>query len=453
MNLSSLEIDSDGETSFDDEEKFSWRMDAAESLSDWTISILDEGDEHSETYHVHKNILSVGARRSEYFVPLMRSDSQFSESNSRMNSIQLQPLAAQAFPEMLDYIYDGHVNCTTENATALHYLGSYFGVRRLRWHVKNFLKQDICAANADVYFMHAGIFHDDKIQSAVADACVNDLLAIDTSSCLLQVTTADFWKEVLDRAPQTKGFRGHLSKLIAEFCRHHPDLELSTFTELTSRENLPEIRLAAALSFCQQPNFSLLEECEDSDLHSRCIECIAENWDEINWEDSEMQSTLMQMEKSLVIRLLVQTSVASQNRLGEMADELDDIASDRNRLKREKRSLQKSSKSLKKEISCLTKSKAALNESLRKMSKANRDGTETDTSGEAMYDSSGLCVTLEHPDRDRSLRKERQLSLSSHGSEKSWAHESRTKNTIDIPEIRSAIDFRNVFDPHSSHTA
>jgi hypothetical protein len=119
--------------------RLDWRLDASENLSDWTIEIThqtpSEQDEatsisKTETYHVHMNILAVGSRRSEYFARLFLSAGEnFAESKSKTSKIKLEEIAANAFPQMLDYLYwpEKELHVTIETATALHHLGSYGG--------------------------------------------------------------------------------------------------------------------------------------------------------------------------------------------------------------------------------------------------------------------------------------------------------------------------------------
>jgi hypothetical protein len=166
----------------DQQSRLKWRGDPAETHSDWTIEIVskqqgkaDETQEEEETvvdtYHVHKFVLAYGARRSEYFVNLFSSRGKcFAESKSSTSRIELEPLAAKAFPKVLDYIYATHrekLDIDTETATALHFLGSYFGLRALRWETKQFWKGDITCKTAATYYSHARIFHDDKIKERV----------------------------------------------------------------------------------------------------------------------------------------------------------------------------------------------------------------------------------------------------------------------------------------------
>jgi hypothetical protein len=81
-----------------------WKMDPTKSLSDWTIEIVSKpnGKTRVDTYHCHKNILAVGPRHSEYFAHLLQSGDRFTEGQSNTSRIELETLAAQTFPVLLD---------------------------------------------------------------------------------------------------------------------------------------------------------------------------------------------------------------------------------------------------------------------------------------------------------------------------------------------------------------
>jgi hypothetical protein len=89
-----------------------WRQDPEESYSDWTLLISYETtDENEKTatktdeYHLHKGILAVGPRKSEYFARLFKAGGRFAESSSNTSRIILTELEANAFPHFLDYLY------------------------------------------------------------------------------------------------------------------------------------------------------------------------------------------------------------------------------------------------------------------------------------------------------------------------------------------------------------
>ena len=161
--------------------RLDWRMDADKSHSDWTIEIL-VGEKIHGTYHVHKSMLSVGSKRSEYFERLF-GNKNFSEQQTNTSRILLEELAAKAFPLMLDYLYslwdDNKLPITHENAVVLHYLGGYFEVRGLRKRARTFWKQDM--KNGDLgdlamYYEHAKLFHDEKAYRAVVEKCCSPFL-------------------------------------------------------------------------------------------------------------------------------------------------------------------------------------------------------------------------------------------------------------------------------------
>lgn len=424
MNMVGVDLDSDEDSSIAKEEDFLWRLHPSESLSDWTIAIVDEGRKRTEVYYVHKSIVSAGARRCEYFIPIMRGGGRFAENAMQQSTVHLQSPAADAFPAMLDFVYGGALKCSTENATALHHLGGYFGAKRLRHQVRQFLKHDICAVNSGVYFTQATLFRDTKVYSALVEACASELLEIDTGSSIVQVGSAEFWIHVADSGTRRSDFRRHLSMLIASFCKLHPNIDLETFISLTSKENISDLMPSAALSFCQHRHFSAVVETGQTDLPHRCIKCVAESWDEVGWDDVELQKALNQMDKSLVIELTLEISRKSQERIVALTEDLEDSNRERDRMKRERKSLQKSLKSMKKEADSLTKCNQMLN---TKLERARLRREDSNLGIRSFPDNSSPCVSLDClenlPDDGRKRRPS--LSSQSLGSTRTWAHESR----------------------------
>ena len=251
-NKSVLDYDSDVEPPPPAaDERLDWRLDPAESLSDWTIQVVvGSGDSTAAVtdYHVHKSVLAVGARKSEYFGRLFLGPHAFAEAANCTSRIQLHPLAARAFEFFLDYVYhaDGELQISTATATALHYLAGYFENRRLRWESKQFWKADLTLETAGTYHEHAEIFRDDKIATAVADLCVSQINDITPNLSIVRQSTPQLWLEVLQKAKP--GSSRHLSQLMASFCGAHRDtLDVATYQELTSEASLPEIDCQAAL--------------------------------------------------------------------------------------------------------------------------------------------------------------------------------------------------------------
>lgn len=99
----------------------SWRQNPSESFSDWTIEILEEGNtEHyslckSVTYNVHRRVLAVGPKKSDYFANIFKTN-----GSANMTQLRLSKSQAAVFPLALDYIYaDIDFNLDAEKAYAV----------------------------------------------------------------------------------------------------------------------------------------------------------------------------------------------------------------------------------------------------------------------------------------------------------------------------------------------
>jgi hypothetical protein len=137
--------DSDQEPA--EEAALCWKMDLVKSFSDWTIEIVSKpgGETKVDIYNCHKIILAVGPRCSDYFARLLQTGDRFPEGQSNTSRVELEVLAAEAFPVLLDFMYDQNstLAVNSKNASALHYLGQYFGIRRLRWEARQFWTSDV----------------------------------------------------------------------------------------------------------------------------------------------------------------------------------------------------------------------------------------------------------------------------------------------------------------------
>jgi len=269
----------------------SWRLPAEETHSDWTIEIVERESNKSRIYHVHKCCISVGPKKSDYFMRLFLN-TNFAEAETKTSKIELEPAAATAFPCMLDYLYsrEHKLEITSENATPLYFLGQYFEIHRLRWEVMQFCETDLSIDNCGTYYEHAKIFRDEKIAMLVAKKCCNELSQIGFDSHLMEVSDVALWSSVIKltldgRHGQVVGSK-YLSQLIAKFCISHKELvDAETFTYLTDATHMPVIDKAAAIPLLQLEGL-LVPESKTGEaltsLQSRCIEPIGSSWDSID---------------------------------------------------------------------------------------------------------------------------------------------------------------------------
>jgi hypothetical protein len=265
------------------QDKSLWRQDPEESLSDWTIEISYEGKNNktkTDTYHVHRALLAAGPRKSEYFARLFQDGGRFAESNNKTSQIELEQISAKAFPQLLDYLYsvDAPLEIWTDTATALHHLGGYFEIRRLRWDAKQFWQRDLKASNCGTYLEHARILNDDKVKEAAAKKCRDEILQIDEKSRLLHIPDEDFWIGLVEGSEVTSEFSLHLSKLLGAFFVNC-GASKATFQKLTLAKSLPEVHCDAAIKLIDAER-EIVEPGESrlTDLQNRCIKALCDNW-------------------------------------------------------------------------------------------------------------------------------------------------------------------------------
>lgn len=317
-------------------ERLHWREeDPTESLSDWKIQIVHHaaaaataathtndksvpssttGKEEekkeviTKTYHVHKVILAKGPRRSEYFFRLFRDGGRFAESETATSRINLVEIAAKAFPQLLDYLYsiDGKLEITTENATALHWLGQYFEVRRLRWDALQFCINDMSPQTCGTYYEHALLVQNHKILGMASKFCAEHIAEIDTNSRLLHVPDPAFWLNVLHNRTTTEDFSRHMSKLIAAFCCNNKS-DASAFAKLTQAKYLPDIDSQAALALIDLEREIICPDTHSlSNLQKRCLDALSRNWSEgLNTSNEETLAVLQKQNPFLLSSILL----------------------------------------------------------------------------------------------------------------------------------------------------
>ncbi|GKY91261.1 hypothetical protein MPSEU_000098700 [Mayamaea pseudoterrestris] len=308
-------------------EKYLWRLDRVESHSDYRIEIevasstkhLTDHDDKPRihVYHVHKSMLALGPRKSEYFARLLQG--AFSETLSGVSRIPLNKLAANAFPAVLDFIYGApKLDCTKNTATALHYLGQYFGIRRLRFQARKFWEKDLNLENCATYYQQASDFHDNRILRRVQVILGSlNLLKLSPESEIMNVIDPPFMLVILQTADlvlndETKAnSSSHVSRLVAHvlesfYVKKLVDAEQNVdqqcvddskiFLQLTESFYLPEIDWNAAMTLLRLER-TIVNPLADiiTDLQQRCIQSLSQNWELMKINDPSTLVALQQI--------------------------------------------------------------------------------------------------------------------------------------------------------------
>ena len=280
-----------------------WRADPSRSGSDWTLVVYD-GKDHA-TYSVHTLVLSYGPRRSEYFARLFdkkrlaaaargaggvasrrrrgeisSSPAPEDEKDPTTTEVYLPKASADAFPQLLDYVYRNKLELETSNAAALRHLSKHFSVQSLHETVSSFLRRDLSVRTAPSYLVSADAIMDRDLTDAAMRICAERIEKVSPME-LPPKLMADIVTSSHIRCPPNR-----LSGVIAAYLRAREDgghggVNDEQFYWLTQPRVLPTVGHADAmfyLSFGQTRHPAVLHEGGEVSLKCRCIESLAGEW-------------------------------------------------------------------------------------------------------------------------------------------------------------------------------
>jgi hypothetical protein len=164
--------------------QLTWRRDPGESLSDWTIIVKQKPSDEAHatpspaTYHIHKNVVGAGPRRSEYFLKVFQN-TDLEESKTSTSVLELESSAAKIFPLMLDFIYslDREISLTPRCAVAMRHLASYFRVPPLFDDTNEFIERNMEPCNLYRYLGEAKLYQDGDIICATMEVAADNWLS------------------------------------------------------------------------------------------------------------------------------------------------------------------------------------------------------------------------------------------------------------------------------------
>jgi len=273
------------ELSDESKQLLTWRLDKDESFSDWTIETHYDwelnlefmmGEQNKKgrevkTYHVHRNILATGPKKSGYFEALLKSG-QFSESSNSTSVVELTMGIAHDFDVFLDYLYSSPSECkrliNRYNHSSLLHLAKYFLVPKLLEDVYDFIKKDIQDIGyVKEYLIEFENVEDDKAKEIItlaANVCAANILHIEpieyasyghplahhnnnNESSLLATLSPAIFLHIITEARKSRDFinlstekKDHICRLaISYFKLHHSSLNSNYFVAIVSELHLP----------------------------------------------------------------------------------------------------------------------------------------------------------------------------------------------------------------------
>ena len=316
-----------------DDQELTWRLDPSESMSDWTLRVLNKGTKTVDEYHVHKNILAVGKRRSEYFVNVFkqryRSSGSHASSASReeaddVTEVVMENCAAAVVPMLLDYMYSAQtvVQLSPETAPGMRYLSQFFGVRILFENVMKFIQRDLSLRTVVKYYQAARELDDKKIANLAARHCARNIHLIDTSHELFEVMDPEFFAKMLS-SPGLDERKLHVSLLVTKYCQlHRDDMSAETFLAITDETNLPVVHHTAAITLLGIEAdlivaTSVANMMDMTSLQERCIKGLAAHWRAITEQDPEQTARVCSKLPSFVVTELLLRSLNHAKKEGD----------------------------------------------------------------------------------------------------------------------------------------
>mmetsp|Transcript_25077 Transcript_25077/g.54051 ORF Transcript_25077/g.54051 Transcript_25077/m.54051 type:complete len:543 (+) Transcript_25077:188-1816(+) len=311
--------DDDWDDDSEKEEPLTWSSDEPSNFCDWTIEVariypptaavvskctgrekqshnkhssreqkgkeLNRADSRplAQHYHVHKAILSVGPRRSEYFATLFKQ-SHLSEFATNTSSINLEVSAADAFPAILDYIYsDKKVKFTTKNATAIRHLAHYFGIRSLWKCASLYIRGDFTLETAPIYLTESILYHDEKLEHASIDILAERIEELNRRT-LTKLPPSSFERIIL--SPKLKCRSKKLSELVLKYCQTQGGaVDMTLLMKCTRCEVMPSVSRKVALPLLKvvvaaEEKAGVNLSGTNNVLRARCVEACVEEWKE-----------------------------------------------------------------------------------------------------------------------------------------------------------------------------
>jgi len=309
----------------ENQEELTWRLDPSESMSDWTLRVYNKGTKTTDEYHVHKNILAVGKRRSEYFVNIFRQRGRNS-TDDPVSEVVLVNRAAVAVPVLLDYMYTSNeaaLQLTSDVAPGLRFLSQFFGVRQLFDRVMRFIQRDLSLKTMVAYYRASRELEDKKISNLVVKHCARNIQLIDTNHELIQVIDPELFSKVLS-SPGLDERKMHVSLLVTKYCQLHRDhLNSETFLAITHESNLPVVHHTAAISLMGieadlvVPTSIASMMGSMTDLQERCIKGLSAHWRELTEQDPEQTTRVCRKLPSSVVTELLLRSLEHAKKEGD----------------------------------------------------------------------------------------------------------------------------------------
>ena len=312
--------------------KISWKADPEASFSDWTIKVIH--DEDMDIYHIHRNIVGYGQRKSEYLLREFRDKMKEIdyENNGNITHLQLPMKQAQVVPMVLDFLYytkEAKQTLTAERACSVFKIAELLEIQALQKAIADFYTKNLSLKNLGEFLMAASHARADRLL-VVSKAKIGQMITEkpELSGLVPPKFLADILlisRQQLDdaRAREPEKYSEHLVKSQSRYwskaacicaVQNESILTRNLFDELTSEVSLPFIDSSVAPKLLSMDaKFSQRENGVTTSLQKRCIDSITDDFPTFQKGFSSPQACSETL-KELPSHVLAEILMRSMNR-------------------------------------------------------------------------------------------------------------------------------------------
>jgi hypothetical protein len=324
--------------------KLTWKSDPLASFSDWGVEIFCQETSETGMYHLHRNILGFGPRRSGYF------SRQFTEGLHEFDYdgiggftvLELEKGKADVFPMVLDFMYyakEVKQSLTAERACAVYSLAEFLEVPALQRAVTEFYRKNLSLNNMTEFLGCATKYKAEELLM-VAKAKIGSLITErpELAGLVPPVFLADILhisKDHMDdlhaKEPTkyTKEWQQAQSRYwsrAASICAIHNESDISKelFEKLTDEKALPAVDLSVALKLLAMDAKLNQGTTDFNSLQRRCVDSITDHWESFQRGFSSLDAVskaLKGLPSHVLADILVKSMTRQQSDPGNGASE------------------------------------------------------------------------------------------------------------------------------------
>ncbi|KAL3943768.1 MAG: hypothetical protein SGBAC_002140 [Bacillariaceae sp.] len=303
-----------------------WNSDPSSSFSDWRVEVLVRETQQRQLFHLHRNIIGFGPRKSVFF---KEAFAQQQDGENNTTKLILPESQATVFPMVLDYIYytrEARQALTASRACAMYNIAERLEIISLEKAIMEFYRKNTSLENVDEFFKCAK--EADALNLiAVSKAKVGTMILQKPELGklvppvflieIIEIYREEF-EDVRNKNPRRSLSNADLVQskrlsmaayLCVSQCKHTMNEKL--WDQLTNEISLPAIDVAVALPFLTLSAKFGRGSSGYTTLQRRCVTSITENWSKFQKQFSsseKVSNALKKLPSHVLADIVVRTT-------------------------------------------------------------------------------------------------------------------------------------------------